>query len=677
METRTTFCQMCNAQCGMIASIQQGRIVRVEGDPEDPGNRGELCIKGQHTPDLLYAEDRLRYPMLRKGGRRDGDWQRVSWDEALGFIARNLEQVRARFGSEALAFYMGSTNMTLDTMMVRRFARVFGTPNFTRTWSVCVGPKVLAYRATFGAPDSPWCDMRHARYILLWGTNPPVSHIHRYHAITADILAAQKEGARLVVVDPRRTDLADSADTYLQIRPGSDLALALSMIHTIIHQELYDREFVRRYTQGFELLAEHVRPYTPEWAESITDVPAASIESLAKDFALTKPAALERREGVQHSAHGTQTLRAMAILLALTGNVDVPGGLLFTPSRPLRDIPLPDDLPKLEQAFWKERFPLADDCSGALPEAILTATPYPIRALISLRGNPLSCFPNTEKTTRALKKLDLLVVHDLFMTETAELADVVLPGCTFFEKGEISPKSLRRDRPPRYNKAVVKPLAEALPEWKFLCLLAQHLGYADLFPFSDEAEIVSRMLKASGLTWDSLSAGGEHLRPGRLLEQGFSTPTGHIELYSKILEQHGYPPLPTIPPPMEQDSSSDYPYYLITGVRHKAFCHSQHRNIPILRQLQPEPLAEIGATVVQETGVSDGEWVEIQTATGSAIFKAMVSNRIHPRTVSVPHGWTGEYNANWMTDDMLCDPVVGTPAYKGRTCRVTKHRKES
>ncbi len=157
METRTTFCQMCNVQCGVIASIQQGRIVRVEGDPEDLGNRGELCIKGQHTPDILYAEDRLRYPMLRKGGRRDGDWQRASWDEALGFIARNLEQVRARFGSEALAFYMGSTNMTLDTMMVRRFARVFGTANFTRTWSICVGPKVLAYRATFGAPDSPWC----------------------------------------------------------------------------------------------------------------------------------------------------------------------------------------------------------------------------------------------------------------------------------------------------------------------------------------------------------------------------------------------------------------------------------------------------------------------------------------------------------------------------------------
>ncbi len=675
METRPTFCQMCNAQCGVLAYVEDGRVVRVEGDPEDPGNRGELCIKGQHTPDILYAEDRLRYPLLRKNGGREGDWRRASWDDAIEFMGSRLEQVRQRFGPEALTFYMGSTNMALDTMMVRRLARVFGTSNFTRTWSVCVGPKVIGYEATFGAPRMPWCDLRHAKYILLWGTNPTVSHIHRYHAITSDILAAQKDGAKLAVVDPRRTELAERADTYLQIRPGADLALALSMIHTIIKLELYDREFVRRHAHGFDQLAEQVKPYTPAWAEGITDIPAVDIEALAKDFAATKPASLERREGVQHSTHGTQTLRAMAILLALTGNVDVPGGLHSTPLRPLRDLPLPDDLPKPKPAFWQEQFPLADDCSGGVPEAILGETSHPVRALIAIRGNPLSCFPNTEKTIRALNKLDLLVVHDLFMTETTEFADVVLPACTFFEKSEIAPKSLRADRRLRINARVVEPLYEALPEWKFLSLLAQRLGYAHLFSFHDEEEIIDGILKASGFSWDDLTTTPAPWTPGELLERGFSTPTKKIELHSTVLEKHGYDPLPRMPL-ADSSTSGDYPYFLITGVRHSAFSHSQHRNIPALLSLQPEPLAEVGRTVAKETGVRDGEWIEVRTTTGSAIFKVAVSDKLHPRTVSVPHGWRGKHNANWLTDDSTYDPIAGTPAYKDLRCRVSKRGRD-
>ena len=672
MASERTFCQICNAQCGMIAYLEGGKVVRVEGDPEDPGCRGQLCIKGERAIDILYAEDRLRYPLLREGGRRDGAWRRTSWDEALDFIASRLEGIRERYGPESLAFYMGSTNMVLDTMMVRRFCRCFGTANLTRTWGVCVGPKVIGYESTFGRPRMPWCDLRHARYILLWGTNPPVSHIHRYLGITDDILAARRDGARLVVIDARRTPLAAQADRHLQIRPGTDLALALAMIHTIITEELYDKDFVARYTHGFGQLAEHIEPYTAGWAAQITDIPAETIQSVAREFALTRPASLERREGVQHSINGTQTLRAMAILMALTGNVDVPGGLTFTDALALQDIPLVADLPELRPAFWEDRFPLVDDCSGHVSDAILTETPYPLRALISLKGNPLSCFPHTRKTIEALRKLDLLVVHDLFMTETAEMADVVLPGCTFFEKGEISPKSLRDDRRPILAAPVIEPLYESLPIWKFICMLAERLCFGDDFAYCDEQEVFEAILRASGLTLAEVMArkpsGPTH---GRLLETGFSTPTGKIELYATVLEQHGYAPLPTANPLTRWEPSDEYPYSLVTGFRQDAYSHSRHRNIAALHRHHPDPVAEIGRAVAEEVGVADGDWIEVRTAAGRATFKAAVSDTMHPRTVCVPHGWRGEHNANRLTDDQLCDPVAGTPAYKDLRCQVT------
>jgi anaerobic selenocysteine-containing dehydrogenase len=605
---------------------------------------------------------------MRVDERREGAWRRATWSESIAFIADRLERVRARYGPQALALYMGSTNQTIDTVMVRRFARVFGTPNVTRTWSVCVGPKTIAYDATFGSPRMPWCDLRHARYIVLWGTNPAVSQLHRYHGITADILAAQRDGAKLVVIDPRRIELAQQADLHLRIRPGSDLALALSLIRTIIAEGLHDRAFVERYTTGFDRLAEHIRPFTPAWAEARTDIRAADIEALAREFASTRPASLERREGVQHNAAATQTLRGMAILLALTGNVDVRGGLRFTPSRPLREPPLPADLPATAGPFWHTRFPLVDDCSGGLPEAILADGPSPIRALIVLKGNPMSCFPNTEKTIRALKTLDLLVVHDLFETETAELADVLLPGCTFFEKGEICPKSLRHDRRLHICSPVIPPLDEALPEWQFFCQLGHRLGHGQLFPYTTDADIVDALRAASG--WTEADFAEQSVRDGRLLESGFATPSGKIELYSGLFERHGYDPLPTPVAPVTPRPGDPGRYHLITGARQSAFMHSQQRNVESLRSLQREPLAEVGETVAREVGLAGGEWIEVRTLMGAAVYRAVVSPHIHARTVSVPHGWRGRHNANWLTDDAAVDPIAGTPAYKDLRCAV-------
>ena len=388
---RWTYCQFCNAQCGMVAHVDQGRVVGVAGDLTDPGSRGELCIKGQQAPALLYAPDRLRYPRMRVGGRREAAWHRATWSESIAFIADRLERVRTRYGPEALALYMGSTNQTIDTVMVRRFARVFGTPNVTRTWSVCVGPKA-SRTATFGTPAPRGAIFGTPDIIVLWGTNPAVTHLHRYHGITADILAAQRDGAKLVVIDPRRTELARQADRYLQIRPAADLALALSLIRTIIAEGLHDRAFVERYTTGFDRLAERIQPFTPAWAEATTDLRAADIEALAR-FAYAKPA-IERREACSttpppRNAAGDGDLarhhreRRRARRAALHA-VEARAGPAAAA-----------DLPAVVEPFWKARFPLADDCSAALrghPGGRI----FSIRALIVL-GQPDVLFSQHRK----------------------------------------------------------------------------------------------------------------------------------------------------------------------------------------------------------------------------------------------------------------------------------------
>jgi anaerobic selenocysteine-containing dehydrogenase len=660
-----TFCQICRAECGMIAHLEDGKVVAVEGDPDDPWSRGKLCVKGRNAPRILYAEDRLLHPLLRDS--RGGPLRRVSWGEALDAIADKMEAMRQQFGPEALVFYRGTTAKVVDDALLRRLARIYGTPNVTGTWSVCVGPKILAYEHTFGRPPMPWCDLKHAKYIILWGASPAATHLHRYHGITDDLATARKRGAKLVIVDPRRLPLARQADHYLQIRPGTDLALALAMIHHIIHNDLYDQAFVESHTMGFEELAAHVDPYTPRWAEQITDIPATTIREVATGFALAKPASLDRRQGVQHCRHATQALRAMATLMAITGNVDVEGGLMLTPYRRLQSLTVPQDLPAPARSFWQDRFPLARDASAFLPEAILSEKPYPIRGLMVMEGNPLSCFANTAKVRRALAKLDLVVVHDLFVNDTTELADVILPACCFLEKGEISIQSLRTDHPVRTRMPVVERQGEALPEWTWLSLLGRRLGYGDYFPFETDQQAIDAVLDRAG--WSGREPGVSTTH-GRVLKSGFTTPSGKIELYSHSFEQEGFDALPTAPVAWPQDGV--YPYYLITGARVAQFYHSQHRNVPALRKAHREPLAEMSPALATQIGVEDGEEASIETRVGSAPFKVRVTEDIHPLTVSIPHGWPGAQNANWLVDDLACDPMAATPPFRDMRCRVRK-----
>lgn len=662
--------------------MKGGRVIKVEGDPDNPHNRGALCAQGRSARQMLYNPNRLKYPLKRVGERGSDEWERITWDEALDTIAKNLLEVKAKYGAEALAFVKGPTRQMIEQIF-QRFCYAYGTPNYSGNWSYCVGPKMIGYTYTYGKtphgqPYMPWSDFKNSKYIILFGTNPALTFIHRYPRIMSDILDAKEAGAKLVVVDPRFTETASKADTYLSIKPGTDAALLLAMIRTIIAEGLHDVEFVKKYTIGFEKLREHVQKYTPEYAEEVTGIPADQIVEVARQFATAKPACLDRREGVLHHTNSTHTLRAMAILLAVTGNVDTKGALLFNPGNKLGNITRKERLKS--KPIWVERFPLVEDATAIFSEAILTGKPHPIKAMMCTIANPIQEYPNTTKVREALASLDFLVVDDLFMTETAKLADIVLPASTFFEKTELcKTQNLALTKYFQVSHKVMEPLFESLPDWKYICLLAKRMGL-DGFDYADEDEIIDEIIKPLGVKVSDLGDSGVYSVPfeiGFLRKNGFGTPSGKIELYSEQMEKLGYDPLPSYVEPTETaesrpDAAKRYPFTLITGSKTAVYHHSQQRNYAWLREYVPEAVAELNEKTAARLGIAEGDTVILEGLRGEATLKAKLTGGIREDVVSVTHGWEGEANINYLTDDTQLDPVAAMPAFRTILCNIRR-----
>ena len=672
MNQKPTVCQICGCNCSLLANIENDRIVAVEGDPQAPHNRGGICVKGKMSPNILYAPDRILQSLKKK---KDGTgFSPIPWDDALSEISEKLLKIKSNYGAEALAIYRGRSTRFIDRAVIAAFARLFGTPNVTGVWTLCVGPKIIGYRATFGSSAFPMSDFRNAKLIVLWGTNPAASRMHRYFKLPQDIRSAIKNGAELVILDPRKHRFAKEAHLHLPINPGTDTYLIMALIKRIIDQGWMDNEYIRKYTTGFDRLVHALENFDLNTAAASTGISLESIKELAKKIGNVKPAAIDRREGVIHQINGTQISRALAILIAITGNADIPGGLNFT-AWPNWDSSLgikeKIDVPPI----WNSQYPLALDGAETLTDAILDEKPYPIRAMISISGNPMSSLPNTKRVREALNKLDLLVVDDLFMTETAEIADYVLPGVTFYEKGEFHTEPLKPEQWIQTTEPLVEPLGESKPEWRFFRELSNHLGVKNFPEFSDEDEILNTVFLDSGLPDLDPAALRRGISLGlmtfeTLLDEGFSTPSGKIEIYSDWLEQNDYPPLP-----FAEDTCScndRYPYRLTTGARIDAFDHSQHRNIPELRKLCPRPEAEISTQIASRLNVKNGDFIVVRTEWGEMTILVRIIHGMNPNTVSIPHGWPGRDNVNYLVGDTLRDNIIGTPAYKAVPCNVVK-----
>jgi len=646
------------------------------GDPHTPQNKGHLCIKGKLSPRVLYAPDRLKTPLLRR--KNGSGFIPVSWKDALNIIADKLQKIKENNGPESLAVYMGRSSRFIDRAFVNAFAKLFGTPNVTGVWSLCVGPKILGYQAVFGTKLFARCDFSNAKLILLWGTNPAISKMHRYFELPNDIRAAMKRGAELVVIDPRRHRFAKEANLHLPITPGTDTLLVFALIKTLIDRGWIDESYIQSHTFGYEQLCETIEKVDLKMVSEKTGIGLEDIIGLAEKLRTIKPVSIDRREGVIHQVNGTQFNQALAILTAITGNTDIFGGLRFTPYDSW-DTNLGIKIKVETPSIWSERYPLAVDGAQTIPEAILEEKPYPIKALISISGNPLSALPSTRRTLAALKKLEFLVVNDLFMTETAQLADIVLPGVTFYEKGEFHNEPLKPVPWMQTTEPLVKPIAEAKPEWRFIAELASYMGWKSLSEFSNEDEILNRVFRDSNridLDPVSMRHGIRQEPPilGRLLKNGFNTPSGKIEIYSSWFKQMGYPPLPAY-----NDvciSNDHYPYRLVTGSRVGPFNHSQHRNIPELLKRCPYPMAEISPKIATDAGLAEGDLAIVETEWGRLQIQSNIVEGMNHVTISIPHGWNGKINANYLTGDVDRDSICGTPAYKAIPCRILKAKPE-
>jgi len=676
-----TACMLCFQGCGINVHVKDGKLLKVEGMPEHPFSRGVLCPRGWHLPDYIYSPERLQYPMKK----RNGEWSRISWNEALDTISGKLQEIKNEYGAHALVVSVGSIgaeNIEISAF-AQRFRGAYGTPNYYSIEAHCFRTRIMARLLTFGTypledPDNSDC-------IILWGHNPEASE----PPLAARISQALDRGLKLIVIDPKRIPLAERG-IYIPVRPGTDTALALAMMNVIVGENLHNKEFVEKYTIGFDKLVEHLKGYPPEKVSEICGVPSEDIRNISRIFANAKGASIiQGINSLDQHINGFQNSRALAILHAITGNYAVPGGWATNPFMRLTDLRLPVDEEPIEadkhpifRSLWGMKAPYGQQIY--LPDAILSEKPYPIKAMMVSGGNPAASWPDSEKLKKAFRKLDLLVVMDLFMTETAKLAHLVLPACSSLEMmGLAYNYGLTGGMPfVMLSRKVIEPLGESWPDWKFYSELGKKMGYGDLFPWNTDEEVVEHFLKASKVTFKDLR---EH--PGGIwfgkrsyditAPNQIRTPSRKIEIYSETLAEAGYDPIPVHKEPTQSPTHSpslrkDYPLTLNTGARIKEYTHWQMRHVPQLREMAPDPLAEIHPETAKQHGIADGDRVVVETKTGQITVRVKTTDDLMPGIVNVLHGWAEALNQNVLTELKPSDPVTGYPELRALACRIRR-----
>jgi len=673
-ELQQTLCRMCDDRCGIDVHLEDGRIVDILGNKDHLWNRGRLCVKARAAVDMVYHPDRILAPLKRT----DAGWQQIPLEQALDEIAARLAAVKEQHGARSIGVWKGEAiGFGQQETIARRFAHALGSPNYLSNDSMCYAARYFGFKLVDGAWPVP--DLENARCIVLWGANPPYAHPN----MTQFVTAARRKGATLVVVDPRLSAIARRADFHANVRPGTDGAFAWGLIHQIVESGAYDKDFVERHTVGFAKVVDYARAFTPEAVEAETGVPAVTVRAIARAMEGAAPqVAAYVGNGLEHHENGVNNIRAIAILDGLLGALDREGGTFFKEAVPLRDLTLYEDVPlKHLGPLGADRFPvlydLRQEChSMTAIEAILRDDPYPLRALIVTGANPALTNPNSTRVLQAFEALDLLVVRDLFMTETAAVADYVLPAASFLERTELHAHA-------KYQ--IVSVTREVVcwqdvqGEYEFWHDLALRLGIGEYFPWEDETALNRWLLEPTGISLEELEAHPEGVeysppRPGRWRETGFDTPSGKVEFASQYLMDLGYDELPVYQSPAyRREPDAEYPFVLITGARKLLYLHSRFRNIPRFLTAIPGPEVEMHPDDAARLGVADGETVQVTSRIGSLELPVKVTapNEILPGSLQITHGWR-EANVNLITHDDRFDPISGFPLMKSVEVRVEK-----
>ncbi|MDA8165968.1 MAG: IscS subfamily cysteine desulfurase [Desulfobacteraceae bacterium] len=710
-ETRDGLCGICPAGCWVRATIEGGRLVGVE--PLPGHHLGTICTIGRHSPEIVYDPQRLRYPLRRTGPKGDYEFARISWDDAYGLIAERLQAIKAESGPEAAAVYTGrgSFDMALCDLFQPAGVAVssassvlfpFGSPNALGVGALCyVSFAMIAPHVTMGEMAITMdVDLEQAELIVLWGANPATDSPPLAHE---QILRARARGAEVIAIDPRRGETAREAGAeWIPIRPGTDGALALGLIQVLLEEELYDENFARDWTVGFEELARLAQHYRPETVEAITTVPAATVRSLARRLARARGAAPVMYTGLEYSDSGVQAIRAVLVLWALAGQLDMPGGLLFR----MKESLFPQNRsglianPDPKKALGRDRFPVYSLYRGeshaiALPRSVLEGDPYRVRALIIQGGSLITAWPDPALWRRTLGALDFLVTIDRYHTADSAYADLVLPAATGYETTSF----MRYGPLFKIREKLIEPVGEARNDFLIMAGVADCLGYGHLYPRSEEA-MLRHGLAGSGFTLEEVRTGGGSVRlPGAMMEYrkwekgrlrpdgrpGFATPSGKFEIASSVLAEHGYDPLPVYTEPAEGPLGSpalarEFPLVLNSGARTPYDFRSQHHGVRKLAARHPEPLVTMNAADAAARGIADGDRVWVASPRGRVAMRARVTGDIASGTVDAAMGGGGplgppawrEANVNVLTDPERYDPISGFPIYKTLLCQVEK-----
>jgi anaerobic selenocysteine-containing dehydrogenase len=701
-----TICGGCHNNCGMLVHVKEGIISLIEGNPDHPFNRGSLCPKGVSMSELVYSPYRLKRPLKRVGKRGEGKWEEISWDEALDLMASRLKEIKDKYGPETLLFSTGAPVMNVIRNAFFEFYAQYGTPNQWAINNLCFVPRVVGLLPTYGFRDEE--DYNNTNLMIIWGGNPfasmrPGSYMaYDTKGHLSPIFNAKERGAKLIVIDPIYTETASKADIWIPIRPGTDGALVLAMLNVIINKKLYDVEFVEKWTVGFDKLQTHVQQYTPEWAAEVTDVPAEQISKLAIMYATTKPATIHEANTFANHTNVVQTVRAIACLKAITGNIDVPGGNVCYPN-------VVGDITPVEQGgpvgirttvkpsvphLAAKRYPLLPSGAPAGVDTMLTGKPYMPRALMVYHTNPLISNANYHRVKEAMNKLEFIVVMDIFLSRTAEeLADLVLPDTSFLEKYDYRTYPSAKGVIVALRQPAVKPMYESRSFYEVEQELAKRMGFADKYPWHTTEEFFTYALAPSKLNLEILKKNpiqivGKHeyrkyekglLRPDG--KTGFNTPSGKVELYCSTFEKFGYDPLPKYREPAEGPVSKPEiaKMYPLIGVNRRSalYVHFKYRNIAYLREVEPEPIVRLHPSDAEARGIADRDWVFISSPRGLILQKAMISERVKPGVALVDGGWGNSWdfrdaNLNVLVDDIERDPISQSCALSSFLCKVTK-----
>ncbi len=693
-----TLCFMCSVRCPIEVIVEDDKVVSIEGSPYVPAMKGGICPKGAAATATLNDSERIQGPMIRTGPRGSGQWKQVGWDEALDYTAERCKKIFEEYGSRS-AVWAERTNLITD--LSKTFQKAIGSPNHITHDAICKGSLNTACRSIVGYTDggisTDWANTRH---VILYGRN--IFESIDVKAVN-NLLDALGKGAKMTYIDPRVSITAAKSTQYLMIRPGTDLALNYALMNIIIKENLYDADYVNRWVKGFRELSLFVKPYTPEWAEEETGIPAGDIINLAREASAVKPSVIFHY-GYRASHHPTEIYfrRSMIILNALMGSIEAKGGVFIKKgpkdagfSKGFRKFS-DQEFPEMEETrrfdgCGQEKYPIVDPAHGVgsiFSHAVLSEDPYPIKVLFNFRFDPLYSNPDYQQNLKALKKLELIVSSDISFGGTTSLADVILPESTFLERSDplrmvqgLKPAIFRRIScvPPRYDTK---------PGWWIVKQLAERFGVGKFFPYNSIEDIWEYQLADLGIKIEDFEKKGfvslsdEAIWWDRKDKIKFKTPSGKIELVSSLMEGHNFPSFP----PYQKLKIEDNKFRLMVG-RCAMHTNVATQNNPYLNELMPENVLWINEKRAKSLGIENDDRVEIESKAGKGSLRAFVTDMIHPEAVFMLHGFghqeiksTRSYKkgvADAMIQEYILDTIGGSPALDHTVVSVKKIQTEN